>query len=407
MSITSVFNIKQEQVVFSVITEQEKLSISEEIICGRELKFNYINGDKLINLLDEKKIPKENLIELTYLDILKYNLDKIINQLAEYFPNIKIIKFINSPCATECKIKQEKFTYKYNLYIVMAKNDIIYEYGFDFFLNLSDIPENKYSHSKILLDNYQYFISEDVQTNEDVKRYLNENLFKMMTAICALKNDEHQLAEIMFVKSNQENKISKQILKELEYFLRVINWKKSDSINLENLFDECMFTDNQTEKTITYKKFKKILSLICEKDDIKYDIENETIRFDIFEEIIMNINKYFESSTISQYKLVYKKAMKMLMDSLKIIIEMVKEINMKKTFTPDYINNLIKFHLNEYKDQNVISKIYYEKINKKKILFEDMFNEITKYCNKNKHNEDKLDKIKNDFDLLYDDLFNV
>jgi hypothetical protein len=99
--------------------------------------------------------------------------------------------------------------------------------------------------------------------------------------------------------------------------------------------------------------------------------------------------------------------MKMLMDSLKIIIELVKEINMKKTFTPNYINNLIEFHLDEYKEQNVIDKIYYKKINEKKILFENLFNDINTYCDKNKHDEDNLDKIKSDFDLLYDDVFNI
>jgi len=405
MSAYTIVEPQKEQSFFSIINEQEKKSITDEIICGKKLKFNFINGDKLIQLLDTKNIPKEDT--LSYLSILKYNFDKIINQLVEYFPDIKINKFYNSPCMTECKIKREEFTYKYDMYIVMTKDDKIYEYGFDFFFSLSDIPENKYSHSKTLLDDYQYFINEDIQTNDDIKRYLNVNLFKILIAICALKDDEYQLAEIMFVKSNQENKTQKQILKELGYFLRVINWKKSNDIDLEDLFDECMFTEKQTEKTITYKKFKKTLSLICEKDEIKYDVEKETIGFDIFEEIIMNINEYFESSTISQYKLVYKKAMSMLMNSLKIIIELVKEMNKKKTFTPEYINNLIEFHLNEYNEQNVINKIYYEKINEKKPLFENLYKDINSYCDKNKHNEDKLDKIKSDFDLLYDNVFSI
>lgn len=405
MSAYTIVESQKEQSFFSIITEQEKKSITDEIICGKKLKFNYINGDKLIQLLDTKNILKEDSI--SYLSILKYNFDKLINQLAEYFPDIKINKFNNSPCMTECKIKREEFTYKYDMYIVMTKGDKIYEYGFDFFLNLSDIPENKYSHSKTLLDDYQYFINEDIQTNDDIKRYLNENLFKILIAICALKDDEYQLAEIMFVKSNQVNKTQKQILKELGYFLRVINWKKSNNIDLEDLFDECMFTEKQTEKTITYKKFKKTLSLICEKNEIKYDVEKETIGFDIFEEIIMNINEYFESSTIKQYKLVYKKAMSILMESLKIIIELIKEINMKKTFTPNYINNLIEFHLNEYKEKNIINKLCYEKINEKKILFENLFKDINSYCDKNKHNEDKLDKIKCDFDLLCDNVFNI
>lgn len=397
----------QEQTFFSVITEQEQKSITDEIVCGKKLKFQYLNSDKLFKLIEEKKINKENSINLCHMDVFWYNLNKIIGQIMNFFPDVKINKFVNSPCATECKIKLEEFTYKYGLYVVMTKNNKIYEYAYDFFPNLSTIPENKYSHSKTLLDDYQYYISEDINSNEDVERYLNESLFKLLTAICALKNDEYQLAEILFVKSNKENKTQKQILKELGYFLRVINWKKSNEVDLEDLFDECMFTDKETCDTISFKKFTKTLNLICDKNDVKYNMKNKISNFEIFEEIVFNINEYFESSTISQYKMVYKKAMKILMDSLVIIIELVKEINNKKTFTPDYINNLIEFHLNEYKYSNVLENIYCEKINEKKMLFENLMNEINSYCDKNKHNEDKLDKIRNDFDLLYDNVFSV
>lgn len=44
---------------------------------------------------------------------------------------------------------------------------------------------------------------------------------------------------------------------------------------------------------------------------------------------------------------------------------------------------------------------------KKKTLFENLFKDINAYCDKNKHNEDKLDKIKYDYDLLYDNVFNI
>lgn len=393
-----------QPVIFDINLNQYEKDITDEIVCGKKLKFHYMNYDKLIKLLDSNNILRENL---TPMDLLKYNFDKIFTELIGYFPDIKINKFINSPCMSECKIKKEKYTYKYDMYLILTKNDKIYEYGFDFILELDDIPPNKYSHSKTLLDNYEYFVKEDIQTNEDIKHYLNDTLFRLLTAICALKDDEYQLAEIMFVKSNQENKSTKQILKDLGYFLRIMDWKKSDSIVIEDLFDELMFTDIKTNETINFKKFTKTLNIICEKNEVKYNQKHKIITFDVFEEMILNINEYYESSVMSQYKLVYKKAMNMLMDSLKIIINLVKEINMKKTFTPDYINNLIMYHLDEYIDQNPINKIYFDKINEKKILFENLFNDINTYCEKNKHNESKLDKIKNDFDLLYDNIFDI
>ena len=346
-SVESIFNLNEF-----------KKDITEEIICGKRLKFNYINSDYFIELLDSKGISKKNL---SYLDILKYNFNEVIDQLANYFPDIKINKFENSPCISECKIKKEEFTYKFNLYLVLSKNDKIYEYCFDFFSNINDIPENKYYHSKTLLDDYQFFISEDIQSNEDIKMYLNENLFKLLTAVCALKDDEYQLAEIMFVKSNQENMTSKEILKQLGYFLRIINFKKSNEIDLEDLFDELMLVNEETKKQINKKEFTEIINNTCIKEQIIFSINQKTISFSIFEILLMNINTKYSSKTLLQFKKTYLIAMSILMDSLKIIIKLVKEINLKKTFTPDYIINLIEFHLDEYNNQNAIKQFYDKK----------------------------------------------
>ena len=397
---------QQEEIFFSAITEQELKSVIDEIVCGKKLKFEYLNSDKLFKLIEEKKLDKENLMNLCHMDIFQYNLNKIIGQIMNFSPDVKINKFVNSPCATECKIKQEEFTYKYGLYVSMTKNDKIYEYAYDFFSNLSTVPENKYSHSKTLLDDYQYYISEDINSNKDVERYLNENLFKLLTTICALNNDEYQLAEILFVKSNKENKTQKQILKELGYFLRVINWKKSNEIDLEDLFDSLMLEDNETKEQINKKQFLKIINKICDDKKIIFSSKQKSISYEMFEILLMNINTH-NSQMLQQYRDMYLKAISILMNSLKIIIELIKEINIKKTFTPDYINNLIEFHLGEYKEKNILNKIYFGKINEKKILFENLFKDINTYCDKNKHVEDKLDKIKSDFDLLYDCFFNI
>jgi hypothetical protein len=393
---------QQVELMFNL--NQFKKDISEEIIYGKKLKFNYINADKFVELLDSRHIPRENL---SYLDILKYNFEEIIEQLADYFPDIKINKFDNSPCVSECKIKQEEFTYKYDIYLVLSKDDKIYEYGFDFVSDLNNIYPNKYTDSKTLLDNYEYFVKDDVNTNLDIKYYLNDILFGLLTTICALKDDEYKLAEIIFAKSNQENKTQKEILKQVGYFLRIIEWKKSNLINLDDLFDNLMLENSKTNEQINKKQFFKIINEICTDKNINFTIKQDTITYEIFETLLLNINSKYNSQVLQQYKKTYLKAMELLLESLKIIINMVKEINMKKKFTPDYINNLVLFHLKEYKDQDTINNIYLNKINEKKILFENLFNEITKYCNKNKHNDHKLEKIKNDFDLLYDSVFNV
>lgn len=389
-----------------IISAKEAKGMEEEIICGKRLKFNYINGDKFFSLIKNKNTGIQN--KFTHMDILRYNFNQIISQLVNYFPEIKIIKFDNTSCVTECKIKQEQYAYKYDIYLVLNKDDKIYEYGFDFFTSLSDMPENKFTHSKTLLDDYIFYLSEDISSNTDIKYHLNEVLFKLLTTICAIQDDEYQLAEILYVKSNQENKTYKQIIKDLSYFLRIINWKKEDKIDLEDLYDECMFIDKKINKSISYEKFKETLSKICCKNNVKYNIDNKIIYFELFEEIILNISEHYQSSIIDNYKIVYKKAIKLLMESLKIIISMVKEINRKKTFTPEYINNLIMFHMDEYINQKPINEIYNKRINKFKNFFEEILEDCDNcdYFNVDEeYEENKFSEIKQKLNILYSNIY--
>lgn len=407
MSSLIALETQQEQNTFSVITEQEQKSITDEIICGRELKFNYINGDKFFELMDTKGIEKEKLINLCHMDILKYNYEQIFVQIASYFPNVKINKFENSPCANECTNFNIDTAYKYEFYVVLAKEEKNFEYGSDFFSSGAENQENKYEHSKILLDNYEYFYSEDINSNEDIKYYLDETLFKFMVAICSITDDEYKLAEILFAKTNKDKLTPRELAKELGYFLKIINWKKVNYIDLEELYDDLELVNDEINEKITLKEFKKIIKTICEKHNVNFNTKQENINFDIFEKIILHMNSNYTSYTLDTYKDVYQQSINMLMQSLKLIIQLTNEMNMRKKFFSRYISFLIEYKLGDYKNQNIFNKIYLEKINDKKEMFEKLFNQINAYCNKNTHNKDKLDKIKTDFDLLYDEVFNV
>ena len=393
MSALTALETHQEQNVFSIITEQEKKAITDEIVCGMELKFNYINGDKFIRLMETKGIQKKNI---RYLDILKYNYNQLILQLIYYFPDIKINKFENSPCMNEYVNFNIDSTYKYEIYLVLAKKDKIFEYGFDFFSNNQknnfdneenkyNNEENKYEHSKILLDNYEYFYDEDISSNDDIKHYLDETLFKLMTAICAIKDDEYKLAEILFIRLNKDKMEIKYLFKELGYFLKIINWKKVNIINLEDLYDNLELVNNETEEKISLKEFKKIIKTISDKYEIKFEIKQKDINFEIFETFLLN-NENLSSRILMFYKKSYQHAMNMLMQSLKYIIQLTNEINMRKKFISRYISFLIDFKLGDYKNQDILDKIYLEKINNKKELFEKLYGLINKYCENNKHN---------------------
>lgn len=344
-----------------IITEQEKKNIADEIIMCKKIKINYINHDKLVMFLGLTNII---INEITPFATFKYNVIELINQLKTYYTDIIFTIEINSPCVNECKILQPQYTYNYDIYLKMEKNNKKFDYGFDFFFDINEDSNNrnKYTESKILLDSYEYYIEEDIKTHVDIKNYLYDISFKLLTTISTLEDNEYMLAENIFVKSCGENKTNKQILKELGYFSKIIEWKKSNLIDVEELFDELRLKDDKTEEQIDKKIFLKIINDICCKNQISFSTKQKNINYDIFEILLLNISSNYNSPSLLQYKNVYLKAIKMLMESLKIIINMVNEINMKKTFTPEYINSLIMFHLDEFRDPNVIDNFIKKKI---------------------------------------------
>lgn len=361
------------EVLTNLQINNEKKELIEQITMGKKLVFNYINGEKFIKFVNDENIFNE----ITFIDIMKYNFSQIILQLEKYFSNVKIVMLNNSQCITESEIKQNNYTYKYDLYLILNKNDKIYEYGFDFYSSQSEIPENKFTHSKTLLDDYVYYLEEDIKTNQDMEYYLNEILFKLLTSICALIDDEYLLAEILYVKTNKKDKTKKEIIKDLSYFLKIINWKKDDKIDLDDLYDDLEIIDNNLEKQINFVDFTNLIKKVCDNFELKFNKKEKTICFDIFESFILSSsNTNYSSRKIMYYLKIYMQAMKLLMESLKIIISLIKEINIKKKYTADYINNLIMYHLDEYIDQSAINKIYINKVLKFKNSFDDILEDF-------------------------------
>lgn len=389
--------------VFSIITEEEKKLINNEIFYGKELKFNYIDLDKLQKLLEFKGFDTK---DLSHLEILKFNYEYLFLQISDYFPNIKINKFLNSPCIKECYNFNIDSTYKYDIYIVLTQDDKTFEYGLDFFDSIIDCPPNKYEHSKIFLDNYEYFYSEDINSNKDIKYYLEETLFKLLIAICSILDDEYKLTEILFMKMNKDTMEPKKLKRTLGYCTRLLNWNKTNTIDLEDLYDNLKIINEENKKEINFIDFKKIIKIICDKYNIRFDLNQKDINFNIIGKIILNINTKYSSEILEFYKHIYQIVMEMIPKSLKLIIQLTNEMNMRKKFISKYIEYVIEFKLDDYKNKDILNKIYMKKINNKKNSFDKIREQINEYYDNNQHEENKLENIINNFNLLFDDVFN-
>jgi hypothetical protein len=340
---------------------------------------------------------------LNSLELLSFNIVKVIVQLSNHFDDITFNLYFNSPCKTECDIKDFVHTHKYHMYLEITQKDKSYQFGFDFVTGSEQISESKYNDSKILLDSYDYFILDDIENNDDVKKYLSDIVYKILTSVCSIKNDEYYLAEVLFAKLRQDSNISyKKLLKELKHFNKIITWKKNDSIDIEDLFDILQLVDIKSEKTIGLKKFKSLLGEICEKLCLTFDSEEKTINFEIFQLVLLKLSSDYSSDILDDYKNVYHRVMYMLMEALKQINKLTADNNYRKKSLPIYMNNFMSEHIDELENKILLNKIYSTKANREKELFDKISDDLTIYCEDNVHDEEKLHMIYFDFKKLCD-----
>ena len=376
-----------------------------KITYGKKYEFTYIDYHKII--FDLQKINDADYVDLIK-KIFKLNLKMITEQFEKYFQEIKFNIQFDCPSLNECKIKQLEYTYKYNVYVRLSKDNNYYECGFDLIQELEQISNDKFYDSKIILDYYEYFIQGDPGSNSDNKYsdYLNDCIFELFKISCTMSKDEYLLAEIMFSNFIIKSELTEKEKKiKMEYFRKIIYAIKSDKINLTDLFDELVPRDAKTGDDLSYDKFIKLIEKKC--GEIKYiNLSEQIVNFKTFEKIILKLDSKY-SPKIEFYWDVFSDAKNTLMDALRMIIELVSKFNTTKKYIPVYIDNLILHHLNEFHNSYAIERIYSKKIIDEKPLLNDILDEITKYSetNQNIHNKDLLDSIYSNIETLYEKFF--
>lgn len=337
------------------LNELENVENVEEIInFSNDYEFRYWNIDKIE--CKKIKVRPENIFKLSFL--------KIIKQLKKYFNNINIkIKF-ESASNSDKLIKKENSTYKHDAYIIIEDLDQNYYYdiGLEFFEKIHDrIKDNdKEISSNLLLDGYYIYEEKKKNFNEFVRDTIQE----ILVSICALINDKYTLAKINFFakfsKKTKTLKSLKSLKSDTELFNLIINYQKNNSFCLKELFKKLK---PKNEESFTYNEFVEYLLDELEID-IKFDEENgTTCTYEYFCRIIMTLNNDC-STRILNYKEMYMKAMNILIDSQEQIIKYAKRNNQSKKNIPKYIDNLLRLHIQNCKDQDTLEKAYKNLANK-------------------------------------------
>jgi hypothetical protein len=333
---TKIINLEDLQILEYYVKNinNDKIKL-KNIQITDDYKFNYI-------IYNDVNIRQEN--------IFKLNLLNIINKLKTYFVNVDIDIFFEKYTWADKEIKITKAVYKHDV-IINIKNideedddninntfEIVLEYFEKIHNRFSD--GDKYISAKQTSDEYIVFN----EKTDDINDYYTDTIYSLIKFICATSDDKYELSKILYYK----NISKKKNISLMQYFNKIIDYKKNKTFNFENFLKELWIKNKDTNKYYTLDEFIYFLEEEYEIEIELDDLNNCDIKY--FEKVIMGINENdIDSEIILEYRYVYINALNMLNDASDEIIKLMKTIRIKRFQLPTYVKNLIKYHKHNLK----------------------------------------------------------
>ena len=113
--------------------------------------------------------------------------------------------------------------------------------------------------------------------------------------ICTANNDPYSLAKINFFNNYNENKTLKRYT---DKFNKILKYKKNNNFDLENLFEEL---DPKKSDSGEYFEYDEFIDFLMDAYNITIDTHNIN-SYNLFADIIINIDNRIDSPDISTYK---------------------------------------------------------------------------------------------------------
>lgn len=333
-------NETYEQIVHDQIDYTDKsnfITPNSTLHYGKNLSFDYINTSNIV--FDKSSTDYEKPDDIDE-PIFKHNLFLITESLRKYYPDLIINITFDCPTNTElilCELNE--YSNCTNVNINIGTSNKQYYCGFNYFVDLPQTELFDASHvdSMVQMDYYKYYVR-----GEQYGDWLKACVMRLLIICCSIENDEYGLAEIMLENAS---------VTEMEKFRKIMNGKKSTVFNIRNWYGEILPVNPTDGHELTYDEFITLMNELNE-EPIEF-IGKNIIHFCVWEKILMKIDDNY-SPAIGYYKTVYLKAMDMLMNALRTIIELVVEINKSKKYIPQYINNFLRYRVKYYNDKDVL-----------------------------------------------------
>jgi len=327
-------DVESLDILQSFLDIKKEYNIHRITIAGK-YEFDYITYGLL---LGKKNIRQEN--------IFKLNCNTIVKKLTKYFSNTDIqIKF-EKPTTIDKKIKIAKATYKHDVIIELKPktlneedDDKTYEFVLEYFERVHNKfnDEDKRISTNLFSDAY-YVYNEN---NNNMEEFMIDTIYSIIEFICAANNDCYELSKMLYFNKNYKSKSYK---KDIEYFNKIIEIKKTDNFDFKNFYDKIQPINPETGDNYEYDEF---IEFVENTYNIKINNKNNSY---LFEELIVNLDLNIDSDgELSRYKNIYIKVINTLFLASQKIIDIISQQRAKRLQLPEFIKNIQKFHKDNLK----------------------------------------------------------
>lgn len=310
---------------------------------GNNFDISYIDFVELNEF--ENSINFFNTYGVKIEDVFKFDFYVITRRIAELYPQVKFKIAYDVPSYNEIVIEKNIKSFPRHVYLRIETKEDSYDCGFDLIepqfdsdgkkINHHDEKFNfKYPSSLINMDYYNYF---DIET-DSLKEFFSECIYDIMVMACSIQNDEYKLAEIIFIKSNIDDK---NLENKLQLFKKIINMMKIGYVDFYEVVYHCINPVNpETGKKLTEKKLIEFIETTIFNGDKLTFYDNKNITIDDFKLILMSLPLDM-SAFIIDYRNTYLKCADMVIKACVEIIKLTKRINKKKRYIPQYVKTCI------------------------------------------------------------------
>lgn len=293
--------------------------------------FQICFGNNILIDLFELDLVMLKKISIRPETIFKINLLIIKLKLLKYCNGSKFELSFEEPSTIERNIHKIQNHYKHDAIIQIYSNTKFCEVGLEYnekksHCNTRQInnDNSRNINSKMFLDLYCVYN----ESNDNYEEFMKKLIYDLIVIICTVNKDEYFLAKILFLKEQKLN------LRDEEFFDMIINWKKTNKIDLQEFHDLISPKDDEGNDYSLDEYMEHL-------EELQIKVDNYICDYNNFVKLIIN-----ESNACSERIIELRKIQSNVADKLfcatKEIINLMEKVNEKKGLIIPYTEEIIK-----------------------------------------------------------------